>query len=144
MNVATDQAVELNAMNIPPSPHLSISSTRLGGSSVASAADDLIGPNAAEIQVLPPVDRGRDAWLFLAAAFTIETLVSGLPSSVVGTHFPILEGFSQLIVVCRASFTSTGQPYYFSMQTNRFSQWLQLYRWIRPPFLRSALPLTDL
>lgn len=35
------------------------------------------------IQALPPVDGGRDAWLFLAAAFMIETLVWGLPFSVV-------------------------------------------------------------
>ncbi|KAJ9122473.1 hypothetical protein QFC22_001900 [Naganishia vaughanmartiniae] len=31
---------------------------------------------------LPPVDGGRDAWLFLAAATTIEVLVWGLPFSV--------------------------------------------------------------
>lgn len=127
MNLATDQAVELTAMNIPPSTHLSISSTRLGGSSATSAADGLIEPNAAEIQALPPVDRGRDAWLFLAAAFTIETLVSGLPSSVVSTPFPFL---LDLPIDCyrRAFFISTGPPYYSNMRTNRFSQWLQHYR----------------
>nr|ODN85941.1 monocarboxylic acid transporter [Cryptococcus depauperatus CBS 7841] len=31
---------------------------------------------------LPPVDRGRQAWLFLAAVTTIETLIWGLPFSV--------------------------------------------------------------
>jgi hypothetical protein len=35
------------------------------------------------IAPLPPQDRGRDAWLFLVAAFMIETLVWGLPFSVV-------------------------------------------------------------
>lgn len=28
---------------------------------------------------LPPVDRGKDAWLFLAASFVIEALVWGMP-----------------------------------------------------------------
>jgi hypothetical protein len=32
---------------------------------------------------LPPVDGGRAAWLFLGAAFMVETLVWGLPFSVV-------------------------------------------------------------
>lgn len=32
-----------------------------------------------ETAALPPVDRGRDAWLFLAAATVIEILVWGLP-----------------------------------------------------------------
>lgn len=27
---------------------------------------------------LPPVDRGKDAWLFLAACFTVEALVWGM------------------------------------------------------------------
>ena len=30
---------------------------------------------------LPPVDRGKDAWLFLAAAFIVEALVWGFPFS---------------------------------------------------------------
>lgn len=28
---------------------------------------------------LPPMDRGKDAWLFLAAAFTVEVLTVGEP-----------------------------------------------------------------
>lgn len=51
--------------------------------SVTSADEAFASGNAAEIQILPPVDRGRDAWLFLAAAFTIEFIVSGWPSSIV-------------------------------------------------------------
>lgn len=38
------------------------------------------------ISALPPVDGGKDAWLFLVAAFMIETLVWGLPFSVVRAH----------------------------------------------------------
>lgn len=34
-------------------------------------------------QALPPVDRGKGAWTFLAAAFVNELLVWGLPYSVV-------------------------------------------------------------
>ena len=34
------------------------------------------------IPLLPPVDRGKDAWLFLAGATTVEVLVWGLPFSV--------------------------------------------------------------
>ena len=31
------------------------------------------------VSSLPPVDTGKDAWLFLAAAFMVETLVWGFP-----------------------------------------------------------------
>lgn len=31
-----------------------------------------------EFAVLPPVDRGKDAWLFLGACFVIEALVWGI------------------------------------------------------------------
>jgi hypothetical protein len=31
-----------------------------------------------EMPSLPPVDRGKDAWLFLAACFMIEALVWGM------------------------------------------------------------------
>lgn len=34
------------------------------------------------ISSLPPVDRGKDAWLFLAGATVIEAMVWGLPFSV--------------------------------------------------------------
>ncbi|KAK4698438.1 hypothetical protein P7C70_g7837, partial [Phenoliferia sp. Uapishka_3] len=40
----------------------------------------------ASIAALPPVDRGRDAYLFLAAATTIEILMWGLPFSVGVLH----------------------------------------------------------
>lgn len=36
------------------------------------------GPTPHEFS-LPPVDRGKDAWLFLAASFVIEALVWGMP-----------------------------------------------------------------
>lgn len=55
---------------------------RTTGTGDSSAASLVVAENHVT-QALPPVDRGRDAWLFLAAAFTIETLVWGLPFSVV-------------------------------------------------------------
>ena len=36
-------------------------------------------PDAPHGFSLPPVDRGKDAWLFLAASFVIEALVWGMP-----------------------------------------------------------------
>ena len=36
---------------------------------------DLTGTN--EFASLPPVDTGKDAWLFLAAAFMVEALIWG-------------------------------------------------------------------
>jgi hypothetical protein len=35
------------------------------------------GHNIEEAAILPPIDGGKDAWLFLAAAFTIEVLTIG-------------------------------------------------------------------
>jgi hypothetical protein len=50
-------------------------------SRVASDAEaELESPNAPTHEFsLPPVDRGKDAWLFLAASFVIEALVWGMP-----------------------------------------------------------------
>lgn len=39
-----------------------------------------------EVQALPPVDEGRDAWSFLIAATLVETIVWGLPWSVGVLH----------------------------------------------------------
>jgi hypothetical protein len=50
----------------------------------ASSVADTEAPIAERaIDALPPVDTGRDAWLFLVAAFIIDTMVWGLPFSIV-------------------------------------------------------------
>lgn len=38
-------------------------------------------------QQLPPMDGGKDAWLFLAACFMIEALIWGTPLHTIN-HFP--------------------------------------------------------
>ena len=66
-------------------------------------------PNAAIVSSLSPVDSGRAAWLMLAAAFTIETLLWGFPFSFgvlqtyYRTHPPIsrhAEGISAVGTTC--------------------------------------------
>ena len=53
---------------------------------------------------LAPADRGKDAWLFLAASFTLEALVWGFPfafgvfQNYYSTH-PPFEGSSQIAVI---------------------------------------------
>lgn len=41
-----------------------------------SSEEKLTSPNANDPS-LPPVDKGKDAWLFLAACFVVEALVWG-------------------------------------------------------------------
>lgn len=47
---------------------------------VSDAEAELDSPNSPALHEfsLPPVDRGKDAWLFLAACFVIEALVWGM------------------------------------------------------------------
>ncbi|KAL6800890.1 major facilitator superfamily domain-containing protein [Trichoderma sp. SZMC 28013] len=45
------------------------------------SGDDENPPSGAAEFSLPPVDRGKDAWLFLAACFVLEALVWGFPFS---------------------------------------------------------------
>lgn len=42
---------------------------------------------------LPPVDGGKDAWTFLAAAFMVETLVWGMSKLKSPTHHILLTHF---------------------------------------------------
>lgn len=63
---------------VPLSPILR-SSERPDNGLTQEPLDDIEPPSA---QSLPPTDTGRDAWMFLAAATTVEILVWGLPSSV--------------------------------------------------------------
>ncbi|KAF5680779.1 monocarboxylate transporter [Fusarium heterosporum] len=48
-----------------------------GHASQAEGLEDLAGTN--QTSSLPPVDGGRNAWLFLAAAFMVEALTWGFP-----------------------------------------------------------------
>jgi len=53
-------------------------------------ANKELGPSLVEHQVdsnvdessLPPVDRGKDAWLFLAACWVVELLIFGMSKPV--------------------------------------------------------------
>ena len=66
---------------------------------------------------LPPVDGGRDAWLFLAAAFMVETLVWGANPSLWfnedsiadshGTGFPFAYGVFQEYYSTHAPFAGS-------------------------------------
>ena len=62
----------------PPSlalRHLNESSAETG---VSNNGNDLVGPaNGGQEFSLPPVDSGKDAYLFLVAAFAVEALVWG-------------------------------------------------------------------
>lgn len=42
---------------------------------------DDVPPDDAEVSTLPPVDRGRKAYAFLAACFILEALVWGEPTT---------------------------------------------------------------
>lgn len=76
----------VDSMSYPPSLYAggnrssrSINTTIPEGASVGG---DLESPSTSFIPALPPVDGGKQAWLFLAAATTIEALVWGLPFSI--------------------------------------------------------------
>lgn len=47
----------------------------------ASTAVDLDDTNVVDLQGLPPADRGRRAWLTLAACFFLEAIVWGYARS---------------------------------------------------------------
>jgi hypothetical protein len=49
---------------------------------------------------LPPVDGGKDAWLFLAASFVIEALVWGMPYQIYFLSFIIIRGDTIVLLYC--------------------------------------------
>ena len=64
---------------------------------------------------LPPADRGKDAWLFLAAAFILEALVWGFPFSfgVFETYYSSHEPFSNdASGISAIGTTATGMMYF--------------------------------
>ncbi|KAK4189528.1 monocarboxylate transporter 10 [Podospora australis] len=68
MGADTPTAIELQPYNPAPSPQAN------------QDVEDATG-GGHEMPSLPPVDGGKQAWLFLAAAFMIEALVWGFPMS---------------------------------------------------------------
>jgi hypothetical protein len=85
---------------------------------------DTEAPADRAIDALPPVDTGRDAWLFLVAAFVIETTVWGLPFSVVRS---LIEPLVTLLSKWRrVSCISIGLPSFSRIGMRR-----QRWRWLR-------------
>jgi hypothetical protein len=112
--MATSEEIELRVIHsIAPS-----GSTGPGAQSEArsTAALDAEAPTDRAIDALPPVDKGRDAWLFLVAAFIIETMVWGLPFSVVRETRVIC--MLNLKARSRVSCTSTGRQCYSAEGTH--------------------------
>jgi hypothetical protein len=69
-----------------------------------------------EIASLPPVDMGRDAWLFLVASTVVEAVVWGLPWSVgVLHHYWVAEMFpNDESTLTLAATLQTGLMYVFA------------------------------
>jgi hypothetical protein len=85
LNLASDPYAPAPGTSLPPTPNeLSFEEREIGtpGSEAAS-------PGLADQQYftqLPPVDRGRHAYMFLAAAIVLEASIWGLPFSVGVLH----------------------------------------------------------
>lgn len=74
-----------------------------------------------EFSSLPPVDRGKDAWLFLAACFTVEALTWGMlylplhlylpyiSSLLINIGFPFAFGVFQDFYSTNAPFAGSSQ-----------------------------------
>ncbi|KAH6960390.1 hypothetical protein FAVG1_08878 [Fusarium avenaceum] len=75
-----------------------------------------------QVLALPPVDGGKDAWLFLAAAFTVEALTWGFPfafgvfQDYYSTNAPF-EGSSAIAVIgtCAMGIMYLGLPFFLSI-----------------------------
>ena len=83
------------------------------GSVTPPAESDLLEDQAERTAIaLPPVDHGKDAWLFLAACFTLEALVWGFPFSFgvfqdyYSTHEPF-EGSPNLAIIGTCAMVSS-------------------------------------
>lgn len=74
----TPQHVSTDAVNVPkqesgPTP----AESNYNSDRAFVSGDDESPPDGTTEFSLPPVDRGKDAWLFLAACFVLEALVWG-------------------------------------------------------------------
>ncbi|POY73881.1 hypothetical protein BMF94_3051 [Rhodotorula taiwanensis] len=78
-------APDASPMAIPtgPSPSGDAPSIRSSSPTASSypPAPSTKAPSERELAFIPPPDRGKAAYLFLAGAFTIETVIWGLPAS---------------------------------------------------------------
>lgn len=80
---------------------------------------------------LPPADGGKDAWLFLTAAFILEALVWGFPFSfgVFETYYSSHEPFSSDGAgVAAIGTTATGMMYFAAPLVYTFLKWYPRYR----------------
>ncbi|KAM0336824.1 hypothetical protein ACHAPQ_003715 [Fusarium lateritium] len=87
--------------------------TEIGESDISLQGEglDLDATSTHQVSALPPVDGGKDAWLFLAAAFMVEALTWGFPfafgvfQDYYSTNAPF-EGSSAIAVIgtCAMSF----------------------------------------
>ncbi|KAH8879903.1 MFS general substrate transporter [Thozetella sp. PMI_491] len=77
---AETSAIELQAASLPSSLPVSSAASQRRDSSSVQADETAVEPHDPRHEFsLPPVDGGKDAWLFLAACFMIEGLVWGFP-----------------------------------------------------------------
>ncbi|KAG7422418.1 hypothetical protein ACKAV7_001713 [Fusarium commune] len=98
----------------------------------ASSGLDLASTHENEVSSLPPVDGGKDAWLFLAASFMVEALTWGFPfafgvfQDYYSTNAPF-EGSSAIAVIgtCAMGIMYLGLPFTMSLQRlyPRQSRW---------------------
>ncbi|KAF4464344.1 hypothetical protein FALBO_8820 [Fusarium albosuccineum] len=92
-----------------------------GYGSSTSQGETLTGGH--EVPALPRVDGGKDAWLFLAASFTVEALTWGFPfafgvfQDYYSTHAPF-KGSSSIAVIgtCAMGIMYLGIPFAMSLQ----------------------------
>ncbi|KAK3340688.1 major facilitator superfamily domain-containing protein [Neurospora tetraspora] len=83
--MASQSTFDIPLDSLPPSHRTTISKTDLDPIRRAETGtpepQDIQEPARHEFSQLPPVDGGKDAWLFLAACFVVEALVWGFPYS---------------------------------------------------------------
>ncbi|OCK76027.1 MFS general substrate transporter [Lepidopterella palustris CBS 459.81] len=107
---------------------LGVSNHRQNGTDATAIGQFDRGDSQSDIQsqnqefYLPPVDRGRDAWLFLAAAFIVEMLVWGFPfafgvfQEYYGTHAPFADsGKIAIIGTCAMGIMYLSAPLIFGL-----------------------------
>ncbi|RSL68708.1 hypothetical protein CEP54_002751 [Fusarium duplospermum] len=101
-----------------------------GYGSSTSQGEALTG--GTEFQSLPPVDRGKEAWLFLAASFMVEALTWGFPfafgifQDYYSTNAPF-KGSSSIAVIgtCAMGIMYLGIPFVMGIQRlfPQYSRW---------------------
>ena len=73
-----EASYEMNALSTPQNTSHPTSLAPLPSAQSSAAALQLTNPQeGANIQELPPVDRGLKAWTFCASSFVLETMVWG-------------------------------------------------------------------